>query len=305
MIAVSGNDARALRLTLWAIAISCALAVGAWALLRDPVLKVVVLLTLLTLAGGIVPLTYLAQRRSVIVVSKGELIIQGLLSSDELSIAEIKSASGAYKQPGLGERVAMALAAKTRAQPQALLTLQLEHGPKEISVGFRRTPYLIGRRLNRFIRRGVESLSPSPTEVERQIKRSAEVRLLTGSFGSRLDGARLVEVGPTGLRVGNQPDKLKTYPWAGITAAHIVLAVHGDRLIEVELANGEVIRLSGTYDEYLDDMILRLAPRCYDELGDRMRANAPRGTDEPRVNATPKKPQKKKKKIEATSEDAV
>jgi len=35
-----------------------------------------------------------------------------------------------------------------------------------------------------------------------------------------------------------------------------------------------------------------------------MRATPPRGTDEPRVKATPKKP-KKKKKIEATSEDAV
>lgn len=219
-------------------------------------------------------LLYFHYRAARIHVRGDTLSIQRAFGTTELPLSELRGATGEYRQPGLGEQVVMRLS-RSRAVPKPILTLELESSAAELDVSnFTQTPDVIARKLRRFLKKGATALAPTSKEVERQAKRHTTAELHTGSFLSRVWGSRLVEVGPSGLRVGNKPESLTLHPWSDVVAAHLVYDLNGGEMIEVELTAGRVVRLPGDYGIRSDELVFHLAPRVYTFSGARIRPEA-------------------------------
>ena len=274
VIAATGDKGRALRIAGLVLLVTL---LGVLALLalteeskRD--MAWVVAGVLLSVAGLVALLLFFQYRPAAIWISAERLNLQGIWRTRSFPAPDLRAVEGAYRLPGMAMAAAMVLVAKTRAVPQPILTLHLDIGPEDVNTGnYRQSPDLIARRLGRYLRKGAAALAPSETEVARQAKRHASPTLFTGSIGSALRGARFVESGPRGLRVGNSTGKMVLYPWSDVVAAHLTLDLNRDEIGEVELASGRVILLRGSYDVPLEELVLEVAPRAYGQRGERLR----------------------------------
>ncbi len=226
--------------------------------------------------GGIFALImYVQLRTTLIVVTRGVFSAQATMKRFTCGVDQLRSAQGQYGAPNATLQAGAVLISGERLSSQATLTLMLDTGPENIGTAtYAQTSDLIARRLRRFLRRGPEELRPTAQQVARQVERNPTTVTYTGSTASQLSGSRLVEIGPAGLRVGNDEKKLWLYSWQYITAAHLVHGLEGDEMIEVELANGRCVRMRGAYDLARDEMVMLLAPRAYDLQGKRIKSAA-------------------------------
>jgi hypothetical protein len=227
---------------------------------------------LLATAGLLAVLFFFQFRPAFTWITADTLSVQDTWRTRTFSVRDLRSAEGEYRAPGAAMAAAMIIVAKTRAIPKPILTLHLDTGPEDVvTANYRQSPDLIARRLRRYLRKGAVALAPSDTEVARQTKRHAEPTLFRGSLGATMRGARFLESGPQGLRVGNSQEKMVLHPWREIVAAHVTRDLHGGEIGEVELADGRVIVLRGSYDLPFEELVLEIAPRAYGLDGERLR----------------------------------